>query len=342
MTKSQRAEVFSKHFNENLIDYVAKSPGSHIGIKHYPDGSTSEYFETQAERDIWLSITVRCCSGAPDPKAPKPPNDPCLDPPPSIPNPFVPETVYISVEYDGQDTQLIRPFKTPILHGQPTAYQTSNELLLWLDDPSVKERDRSARHRWADIAIDIIESQLPIEERWDETNTSQQVSPDFEERIAALADTHIPCFEWWSHSVYSPREVILNDGGTEFVTGAVRSADKAGVMYHLISPIGLRRIAETHKEGFDKYGAFNWEKGMPIGDILNHAIAHIFDYLASPDPSTRSEDDLAHAAWNIIAAMHMEETHPHLDHQLRNKPCTSQNPQVQCGPVPTSEELPSL
>lgn len=107
---------------------------------------------------------------------------------------------------------------------------------------------------------------------------------------------------------------IIAQGGIQFETGAVRSADKAGVMYHLITPIGLRRIAETYKEGFDKYGAFNWERGMPIGDILNHAIAHIYAYLSGDDTG---EDDLAHAAWNLLAAMHMEETHPGLNHQLR-------------------------
>ena len=113
---------------------------------------------------------------------------------------------------------------------------------------------------------------------------------------------------------YTKDAEVLAQGGTQFETGAVRSADKAGVMYHLITPIGLRRIAETYKEGFDKYGAFNWERGMPIGDILNHAIAHIYAYL---EGKPTNEDDLAHAAWNILAAMHMEETHPHLNHQLR-------------------------
>jgi len=106
----------------------------------------------------------------------------------------------------------------------------------------------------------------------------------------------------------------------KFETGAVRSADKAGVMYHLITPIGLRRIAETYKEGFDKYGAFNWERGFPIGDVLNHALDHIFTYLSGKETN---EDDLAHAAWNLLAAMHMEETHPELNHQLRpNHPVT--------------------
>lgn len=110
---------------------------------------------------------------------------------------------------------------------------------------------------------------------------------------------------------------VLQAGGTQFSTGAVRSSDKAGVRYDLITPIGLRRIAETYKEGYDKYGAFNWERGMPISDILNHAIAHIYQYLSGVESG---EDDLAHAAWNLLAAIHMEETHPNLDHELRTPP----------------------
>lgn len=107
---------------------------------------------------------------------------------------------------------------------------------------------------------------------------------------------------------------ILSQGGTQFETGAVRSSDKANVRYDLISPIGMRRLAETMEEGRQKYGYFNWERGMPIGDILNHALAHIFAYL---EGKPTGEDDLAHAAWNLFAAMHMEETHPNLQHQVR-------------------------
>lgn len=114
---------------------------------------------------------------------------------------------------------------------------------------------------------------------------------------------------------------VIAAGGTQFETGAVRSADKNHVMYQLISPIGMRRMAETMKEGFNKYGAYNWERGMPIGDLLNHAIAHIYAFLSgipSVDAKTgKVEDDLAHAAWNLFAAMHIEETHPELDHGLR-------------------------
>ncbi len=105
---------------------------------------------------------------------------------------------------------------------------------------------------------------------------------------------------------------------TKFETGAVRSADRAKQRYDLISPIGLRRLAETCHEGATKYTDFNWEAGLPVNDILNHAIAHMYQYLSGD----RSEDHLAHAAWNCFAAMHSEELWPLLNEgKLRRPGC---------------------
>lgn len=102
---------------------------------------------------------------------------------------------------------------------------------------------------------------------------------------------------------------------TKFDTGAVRSADRQNVRYDLISPIGLRRVAETCNEGAVKYDDFNWEKGMPVHDLLNHAIAHCYLYLSGDD----SEDHLGHAAWNLLAACHSQELWPHLNNGNRRK-----------------------
>ncbi len=97
-------------------------------------------------------------------------------------------------------------------------------------------------------------------------------------------------------------------GMVEFSTGAVRSDDAEKERWDLITPIGLRRIAETYAEGAKKYGEDNWKKGIPIRDLLNHAIRHIYLYLKGDE----TEDHLAHAAWNLLTAMHFEETRPEL------------------------------
>lgn len=113
-------------------------------------------------------------------------------------------------------------------------------------------------------------------------------------------------------------ELADNPAMSKFATGAVRSSDALNTRYDLISPIGLRRLAETYAEGAAKYHEKNWELGLPIGDILNHAIRHIFFYLSGD----RTEDHLSHASWNLFAAMHSEESWPHLNDDLRGPGCT--------------------
>jgi len=95
---------------------------------------------------------------------------------------------------------------------------------------------------------------------------------------------------------------------TRFATGAVRGADAENVRFDLITPIGLRRLAETCAEGAKKYGDHNWEDGMPASVMLNHAIRHAYLWLAGDN----SEDHLAHAAWNLLAVCHFEETMPEM------------------------------
>jgi hypothetical protein len=95
----------------------------------------------------------------------------------------------------------------------------------------------------------------------------------------------------------------------KFGTGAVRSDTFEEFRYDLISPIGLRELARTCAEGAKKYSDFNWEKGMPVHDLLNHAIAHCYEFLSGD----RSEPHLGHAAWNLFAAIHSNELWPQLN-----------------------------
>lgn len=109
----------------------------------------------------------------------------------------------------------------------------------------------------------------------------------------------------------------------KYQTGAVRSPDAEETRYDLISPIGLRRVAEACAEGSHKYGDFNWEKGMPVNDILNHAIRHIYLFLSGDT----SEDHLGHATWNLMAACHSHELWHHLNEgTLRGECCAPPEP----------------
>lgn len=102
---------------------------------------------------------------------------------------------------------------------------------------------------------------------------------------------------------------VAEDSKVRYDSGAVRSSDAEATRYDLISPIGLAAVAMACAEGARKYSDFNWEKGMPANDMLNHAIRHIYLFLAGD----RSEDHLGHAAWNIMGAIHSLEVWPELN-----------------------------
>lgn len=97
-------------------------------------------------------------------------------------------------------------------------------------------------------------------------------------------------------------EGTVGDGRRRYPSGAVRS--HLPERYDLVPTIGLQRVAMTMAEGAAKYGEYNWQKGFPVNDILNHALAHVFKYLSGD----RAEDHLGHAAANLLMAIHTEES----------------------------------
>jgi len=102
---------------------------------------------------------------------------------------------------------------------------------------------------------------------------------------------------------------FTEEKAVKYSSGAVRSSDAEATRYDLITPIGLAAVAAACAEGAAKYGDFNWEKGMPANDMLNHALRHVYLFLGGD----RSEDHLGHAAWNLMAAIHSLEVWPHLN-----------------------------
>ncbi len=74
--------------------------------------------------------------------------------------------------------------------------------------------------------------------------------------------------------------------------------------YSQLSHVALRLIAETTVEGDAKYGPGNWRKGIPVSNLLSHAIEHILK-LQNGDIT---ENHLGHALWNLEKAAHFIET----------------------------------
>lgn len=86
---------------------------------------------------------------------------------------------------------------------------------------------------------------------------------------------------------------------TNFDSGAVRSGDRNHLDFTVLPLIGLIGVAKVAgSEGNVKYGRHNYMLGMPVHDLLNHAIGHIVMYLLGD----RSEPHLEKAAWGMMVA----------------------------------------
>jgi Domain of unknown function (DUF5664) len=60
-------------------------------------------------------------------------------------------------------------------------------------------------------------------------------------------------------------------------------------------------VAEVLEQGAKKYGDNNW-RGIPTNDHINHALIHIFAYLAGD----RQDDHLGHFACRALMALEKE------------------------------------
>jgi hypothetical protein len=82
-----------------------------------------------------------------------------------------------------------------------------------------------------------------------------------------------------------------------FDSGAVR--DDSPYDWHNVPALGVLAIAEVAKLGAARYGRENW-KGVPVHSWVDHAVSHLLHYLANPNA-----EDLEHAAYDIVAAIHL-------------------------------------
>lgn len=103
------------------------------------------------------------------------------------------------------------------------------------------------------------------------------------------------------------------DERVTFSTGAQRQATVAGegrfpLRYDLLPVEAIRRWAETMGEGSLKYTDRNWEKGQPASVLINHLLAHVFQYVSGD----QTEDHLGHAIFNLGALMHFEKHKPEM------------------------------
>lgn len=127
------------------------------------------------------------------------------------------------------------------------------------------------------------------------------------------------------HLVTAPEE--QQEEKKVFESGAQRSADSDQWAFHLIHWEFLADMAKVLRTGAQRYGAHNWEKGMPIEESANHLIKHVYQWLNGDD----SEDHLANAACNLMFMKVMAKLHPELLAKARRLPGGYPSPgQLRC------------
>jgi hypothetical protein len=118
-----------------------------------------------------------------------------------------------------------------------------------------------------------------------------------------------------SDQTHAIRAKLEQHGWTvyEAATGAMRSAEPDAYRFDLIPERAMRRLAATLREGAVKYSDHNWRKGFPWSNPANHALQHLYRFLAGDT----SEDHLGHAMANLAFLIEFEETHPELDDRYK-------------------------
>jgi hypothetical protein len=84
--------------------------------------------------------------------------------------------------------------------------------------------------------------------------------------------------------------------------------DHKAKRYDLIPHCLLRRLADRLQLGAERYGEFNWQRGLSSIDVYNHAIEHLQLALSGRlKPALLDEDHLAAVVCNIAFLMWYEE-----------------------------------
>lgn len=86
-----------------------------------------------------------------------------------------------------------------------------------------------------------------------------------------------------------------------------RGASQSAIPYafHTMPATAVLSLAELQAQGDAKYGVANW-RGITVDEHVNHAITHLFAYLAGD----RQDRHLQHGAWRALAALEMDLTLP--------------------------------
>ena len=94
-----------------------------------------------------------------------------------------------------------------------------------------------------------------------------------------------------------------NGGISKYNTGGIRDNPEGKGAPSMIPPIGIRKIAKRYEDGASKYGANNWQLGIPLSRYYDAIMRHLMAWAEG----RVDEDHLGAVGWNMTAASWTEE-----------------------------------
>ena len=95
---------------------------------------------------------------------------------------------------------------------------------------------------------------------------------------------------------------------TVFASGAVRDKKTGKGRCDLLPACVLLRLAKHYERGAERFGPYNWQKGIPCHSFADSALRHLFKYM----DGWTDEDHLIAAIWNLCGLAWTEEKLPEL------------------------------
>lgn len=117
-----------------------------------------------------------------------------------------------------------------------------------------------------------------------------------------------------SNDIYiGPMKNEISLGGvplttSNYPTGAIRHVAGNKGRCDLLPMAALLRISHHMEDSLINYPERNWEKGMPMHNMIDSAMRHLMRYI----DGQIGEDHLAAAATNLLMALWTEEKYPEL------------------------------
>lgn len=113
-------------------------------------------------------------------------------------------------------------------------------------------------------------------------------------------------FEHKFSEMTTPKVSPQTERGTKYNTGKPRM--------HLIPGRWQKALAQVAGFGADKYGDWNWVKGIPVTELIDATERHIADFKDGIDFDSESKlEHVLHAAMNLMMIYEMMRDKPEMD-----------------------------